>query len=476
MKLYNKNELKHSRIFFDKKPPIFMSIFSCFLILIMLLSIVGAKVISKPYIVRAQGVITTSDNQLVSAQTNGEIAIVYKKEGERVETGELLLLLSNGEEGLYQSAFEEQISDLTNKSEILARYRKSLDDYENLMKNEGAEQEYYGKVQYYLMQGDSDDFDMANISKEFVNAEEKQHKLRQEKEELDLELGEFRKQSTHDSIQRAQLEQNLESKKNELLAAAEQNLDEELRLQEEVDALNKVLEGYLLDVEIEEKILNLESQIVSKQDEIEAVDMDVNHFRRQLNAPVNQTKQLYAQFISEIGIAQKEIDIKVLELTNQIDIQTGQEGSLTVRAKNDGIVHYLMPVRVGESVAQGQNIAEISENENTDFQIEAYIEAYDISKVKIGNNVKIALLGVNDQKYGVLQGKLEKIDSGTLIQETSDGAKIFYKCLISLQTWKLEANDGTFIETIKSMPVEARIIYESETYYDWILKMLSFKN
>ncbi|MFR7590794.1 MAG: hypothetical protein ACLUVC_05065 [Longibaculum sp.] len=108
--------------------------------------------------------------------------------------------------------------------------------------------------------------------------------------------------------------------------------------------------------------------------------------------------------------------------------------------------------------------------------VEAYIQASDISKVQLNNDVKVAIDGVNIQKYGTLNGKLISIDSGTLTQETQQGNVVLYKCLISLDKKQLQATDGTKINAIKSMPVVARIVYEKETYLDWLLELLSFRN
>ena len=128
------------------------------------------------------------------------------------------------------------------------------------------------------------------------------------------------------------------------------------------------------------------------------------------------------------------------------------------------------------TIQKGQTVAEISINKDDQMIVEAYIQATDISKVKLNNDVKIAINGVNIQKYGTLNGKLVSIDSGTLTQETEQGNIVLYKCLVSLDNKQLHSTDGAKIDVIKSMPVVARIVYEKETYLDWLLELLSFRN
>lgn len=53
-------------------------------------------------------------------------------------------------------------------------------------------------------------------------------------------------------------------------------------------------------------------------------------------------------------------------------------------------------------------------------------------------------------------------------------ALILYHCIICFHGNQMKASNGDAIKAIKSMPVVARIIYEKETYMDWVLEMLNF--
>lgn len=43
-----------------------------------------------------------------------------------------------------------------NKNKLLNRFRKSLDEGKNYLKDSGIEQEYYGKVKYYIQELNSE--------------------------------------------------------------------------------------------------------------------------------------------------------------------------------------------------------------------------------------------------------------------------------------------------------------------------------
>lgn len=144
---------------------------------------------------------------------------------------------------------------------------------------------------------------------------------------------------------------------------------------------------------------------------------------------------------------------------------------LTLVAPNDGYVHFLTQIEKGIGVQANQTLFEVSENK--DYLVEAYIQAQDISKIKEGQSINVALAGVNQAKFGTLKGVLVKIDRGTIIQQTSQGNVALYKIEVLLDKTSL-SNDEEVIHVYKSMPVEARVIYQQESYFEWLLEQLNF--
>lgn len=65
MKLYDKDKLKNSRIFFDKRPPKFMIFLVYFIVFSLLLLVVASYKIKKNYVVKASGQIADSQMSYV---------------------------------------------------------------------------------------------------------------------------------------------------------------------------------------------------------------------------------------------------------------------------------------------------------------------------------------------------------------------------------------------------------------------------
>ncbi|MFZ2876643.1 MAG: secretion protein HlyD, partial [Enterococcus aquimarinus] len=104
-----------------------------------------------------------------------------------------------------------------------------------------------------------------------------------------------------------------------------------------------------------------------------------------------------------------------------------------------------------------------------------YIPAQDRSRVRVGNSVKVSVTGVNQTKYGMLQGKINEISAGTVFQNGSEeNSQLLYQIIIELNNTNLKSNKDT-IKVEASMPVVANIIYDKETYLEWILNELNLK-
>ena len=80
MKLYNKSELRYSRIFFDKKPPAYAFILIISTTLVLVGALIGAANIPKNYIVKANGNAVITGTEFLSAIRSGKVVTMHKSE------------------------------------------------------------------------------------------------------------------------------------------------------------------------------------------------------------------------------------------------------------------------------------------------------------------------------------------------------------------------------------------------------------
>lgn len=466
MKLYNKSELRYSRIFFDKRPPAyaFILIFSTLATLIIAFAV--SAYLPKNYIVKARGTSVITGTEYVSALSNGKIVTLHKKEGDSVKAGEVILSLSSGQEGLQTESLTKQLDKLKAKESLFQKYEQSLNEKVNYMANSGEEQEYYGKVEYYLSQLSSENYNDGSQYAKLQEEYTKLNKLVVEKSQLETDLSSYQSQLANLEAELATLS---------VKETAETNSDSETNSSSTDSSPNSIqLEQLNTKIsEVKTKIETITSSIQGKGTEIESLQSSIREMERSYNDPTSQAYNTYAQLISELGTARAANNKSITELEANLGISTGQDRGLTVSASSDGTLHYVTPLKQGMSVQQNQTVAEIAGSDREAY-IEAFVLATDISRVTVGAEVDIAITGVNSQKFGTLKGAVTQIDSGTITQETQNGNVSLYKVVVALEELTLQ-KDEEIVVLQKDMPVEARIVYDNETYLDWILELLSFK-
>ena len=119
-----------------------------------------------------------------------------RKKEHLLKEGDVILVVSNGEENIQRKEYEKILENNRLKKELLVKYRKSLDEKTNYLSDSGVEQEYYGKVEYYLgaikSENQSEKFTSEDINKKQKKLNEKIN----EKDTLNLSLNKLEKIKT----------------------------------------------------------------------------------------------------------------------------------------------------------------------------------------------------------------------------------------------------------------------------------------
>ncbi|MGL5041871.1 MAG: HlyD family efflux transporter periplasmic adaptor subunit [Culicoidibacterales bacterium] len=411
MKMYNQNELRNSRIFFDKQPPNFMKYFLFFIVTLMITSLLLSLVIPKTYIVQAAGTIEADDKSYITPMINGTVVSIEKQEGELVKAGDIIIRLTSTLGGVESREIDKQINHQNERINLLNLYKQSLDQQQNLLTNEGIEQEFYGKIAYYLDQRKSE------------------------------------------RIQIAQDGQKLEDK--QIMAQ---------RLTAEIAALAK---GQADLAKTEQK---------AKADQLETLTAEIKDLENAQAARSSQAEGMYNQLISELGTVRAQVESKISELQSQKSLKNKEESNLELKAEQTGKLHYLGLIKPGVALQGFQPVAHIDEGEQAKLIVESYIPAHEISKIKIGNTVNIGLQGVNQTKFGTLVGTIKTISNGTITQQVGEESRTFYQVTIAFDGDRLTSKKGEEIKIMPSFQVSARIIYNSESYFEWLLEQLNFVN
>ena len=184
------------------------------------------------------------------------------------------------------------------------------------------------------------------------------------------------------------------------------------------------------------------------------------------NAKISEIYYSTLKTIDE-SMMQYEIEIDKLKIQNEA-IVNGQS-EYQIIANTSGIVHMISDYKKGMVVQAASAIGSIA-NENDQYIVTAYLNVDDKPRVSIGDDVNIEVIGLAQSTYGNLKGKLVSVDND--ISSSQNGEQSFFKARIAVDTPYLISSNGNKVNISNGMSVEARIIYDELSYFDYFLESL----
>ncbi|RKJ67898.1 HlyD family efflux transporter periplasmic adaptor subunit [Roseburia sp. 1XD42-69] len=364
-------DLKDSRIMFDKEiPP-----FGYMLVLIVFFTMAGITVWStfahKAYMVRAEGSITSSDSNYVMPSFTGEIAKSYMEEGKLVQKGDVLFVVKSLDFDLQ----EEQLADSQEN------YEEQIAQYDKLIKS---------------IKEDTNYFDAG-----------------ENKDSLYYSMFENYK---------AQVAQN------------------------EVDTTMYKSYGYTDE--------QIESELVKAQ---------------------SKKSELYYTALQTAENARKELENQLESAKAQLSAVGNGKNEYEVKASATGTLHLLSDYKTGMVVQTASPVATITP-ENADTVVDAYISTADMARIHEGDEVQIEVNGLSQTIYGNIAGRVQRIDSNVTTMEGGENrSSQVFKIRILPEMDYLVSKTGDKVNLSNGMTVEARIIYDKMTYFDYVLEKLGVK-
>lgn len=364
------DELRDSQIMFDKDlPPFGYMIVSIFFVLIFGV-IIWSMFAHKAYMIRAQGVITSSESNYVMPAYSGEIQESFMEEGELVAEGDVLFTVKSTDYDLQE---EQLVNNKENYEKQLSQYDKliqSIKEDVNLFNSaDGEDTLFYSTFETYKAQVAQSDVDTTTY-KAYGYSDE----------QIEAELV------------------KAQSKKSELYYAALQSAE------------------------------NAKKDIKNQLDSIDAQ-------------------------MSVIGSGKSEYEIK---------------------ATSTGRLHLLSDYKKGMVVQAASPVAQITP-ENANTIVEAYVSTSDMARMKENDEVQIEVNGLSQTIYGNIKGTVYKIDSNVTSMEGENGNTQVFKVRILPETDYLISKSGDKVNLANGMTVEARIIYDKLTYFDYALEKMGVK-
>lgn len=184
--------------------------------------------------------------------------------------------------------------------------------------------------------------------------------------------------------------------------------------------------------------------------------------------------ELYYAALQSAENAKLEISNQLVSVEAQLSAIGNGKSEYEVKATSTGRLHLISEYKKGMVVQTATPVATITP-ENADTMIEAYVNTADMARMQIGDDVQIEVSGLSQTIYGNIKGVVQQIDSNVTTMEGENGNTQMFKVRILPEVDYLVSKSGEKVNLANGMTVEARIIYDELTYFDYLLEKLGVK-
>lgn len=257
-----------------------------------------------------------------------------------------------------------------------------------------------------------------------------------------------------------------DNKRIELLKRAEQNAENDTNnfdknSSDEIEFYNRLQNGYVKkdEYKVDENSLKAQGynddQIKQYKDQ-QAVKLNELHYDTVLSF-TNEKNQLESE--------KSKLDAQKAALEKGL-----KEYKIT--AEKDGKVHLAAALQNGMVLQQGNLLGSIS-NSDGGLVIQASISSQERPMVNVGEEVSLAIAGLNQAEYGTLKGKVISIDQDANVN--SEKGNVYFNLKIKPKTTFLKNKKGNKVKLTLGMVAEARVKYEKITYMKYFLEQIGIK-
>lgn len=524
-KIYDITELTDSRELLESKPHPFVPIFITLLVVIIVVALIWSYFGEIDMSVKASGIVRPNEKvSAVESKILGNVEDIYFINGEKVQKGDLLFTLKKDDLEVQKKALIEELDLIKTKLDQLELFKKSIQNKKNYFSTSEEDRFYYEEYEKYQAdyQKLKADLNYTEInlrqSKQELTAAQLEVKRQIEQEKLDEivtikgEQEEVYQLTNHLRLLEQSILQNenfmtdttnkyytdfisyqtkMESYKN-MIEEKQQDFERKKQLGEayiakvEIEAAKRAYDNAVLEMETykSEFLLSLRSQIKSYEEKLRSLENEKNNLLEKeqlLNSEINLNSELKKITLVkferdkqvELNQSIEQYEMKKQEIENQINTIEAQIQDRLLKAPIDGVVNSIREINVGELVQPGEEIVTIVPMSETEFKVDLSVPNKDISKIKIGDEIKYHFLALPYKEYGEVKGKITKINTDATTNPQT--GQSYYKVEAAIESKPLYSYKGEEAQIKVGMSSEAYIVTDSKKILYFLLEKINLK-
>lgn len=141
-------------------------------------------------------------------------------------------------------------------------------------------------------------------------------------------------------------------------------------------------------------------------------------------------------------------------------------------AQKSGTVHLITLLTTGMVIQGGSLIGTITSKEK-ELIIETMLTSSDRPRIHVGDEVSLAVGGLNQAEYGTIPGSVLSIDEDATIDNENGG--IYFKVKVKPDKTYLEDSKGEKVNLSLGMLTETRVKYEKINYMKYLIELIGVK-
>lgn len=469
-KIEELKDITDSREIMQSRPKGFSKYMTYIIIVILALVLIWSILADKQISIKGSGMVRPSDEVYkVSSGTMGNVTSLNIEEGKEVKGGDILVVINGDEYEVQKEVLGKSLERKTKELEANNKLKASiLDGINKLDKNDEIEKDYYKRYTLY-------EENLKSGNSQLDSVEKQKEEVKKQNEDFKLLLKCYEEEKNYFGednylyYQYKDYELTLNSYKN-AISEAEKKIKE---LEDNKNQENESLLQGQID-EMKKSIISTKSQMEKyKNSQKSSVLSSIaqNEIKLKEGTPSNNNGNYKEQYIAQIDSNIAGLQSGINDIKMNLEVANTKLEATAIKAQCDGVITILTPVKVGDFVQGGTEIASIIPKGNETFNVEVYIENQNFGDIKEGDEVVLEFGGLPQREYGTLKSSLTNISVDSKINQ-NDG-KSFYTAVCELPANYLTNRNGQKINIKNGMLVEVRIVSREVSYFRWFLEKIN---
>ena len=207
-------------------------------------------------------------------------------------------------------------------------------------------------------------------------------------------------------------------------------------------------------LETEQEVIDARFELTEIQGQIDDAEASLAESKRRLENVVASRKQTQGDQLSSTLIELNETRQQIVTMRQRLE-------RAVIKAGARGIIMELKVQHRGQTVAPGAQVAELVPIDGG-LTAQARLTPSEISHVRPGQPVRIAIDGIEPHRHGYLEGDISAISPSTFVDENG---LPYYRALIDL-----ENNHLGDLPLVPGMTIQAQAITGQRTILEYLLK------